>query len=202
MLHFFHLIDTETKNTTSNIDITLPLNSSSIFNAQELLRDGLQQFLGFDEMDLGIYLKHLIFKRTEPFVDEYGQVIGAYHRVFRFIWEQYNDTLDKNYEALQFDKMRLDMCSVARFLSHQSAVKNRETIMKRMGDSLGYRCHPCTPYKRKEYGPTIVPNTDNISPDGVSMEESLILCQEKKGSNSTVIKSSLAESTGNLRIIK
>jgi len=140
----------------------------------------LQQFLGFDDMDLDFYLNHLIFKRTEPFVDEYGQVITAYHKVFRFIWEQYNETLIQNYKALQFDKIKLDMCSVARFLSHQPGVKNRNTIMKRTGDFLGYRCHPCTPYKRKEYGQIIAPNTDDISPDGVTPEESLVFCKQQK----------------------
>jgi len=46
-----------------------------------------------------------------------------------------------------------------------------------MGDALGYRCHPCTPYKRREHGDTPVPNTENISPNGVSPEESLIVCR-------------------------
>ena len=35
-----------------------------------------------------------------------------------------------------------------------------------------------TPYKRKEYGENIAPNTDEISPDGVSPEEGLILCKD------------------------
>lgn len=49
--------------------------------------------------------------------------------------------------------------------------------MKRMGDALGYRCHPCTPYTPKQYGGTIVPSTDGIDPDGITPEESLILCK-------------------------
>ena len=52
--------------------------------------------------------------------------------------------------------------------------------MKRMGDALGYRCHPCTPYKRKQHGVTYVPSIDGIDPE-ISPEESLTLC------NSTIM---------------
>ena len=187
-MYFLIVLYTE-RTTETTIDNTLLINSSRNVSAFEILRNGLQQFLGYEDMDLSIYLNHLIFKRTEPFVDEYGHVIIAYHRVFRFIWEQYNETLIQNHEILQFDKYKLDMCSVARYLSHQPSVRNRNTIMKRMGDSLGYRCHPCTPYKRKEYGPTIVPNTENISPDGLSPEESLVLCNQLNSPGKNSIRS-------------
>jgi len=140
----------------------------------------LQQYLGFKDTDLGTYLSHLIYKHTEPFVEEYGQVIRVYKKVFRFIWEQYNETLVQNYAVKRFNKDKLDLCSVARYLSHQPAVVQRATIMKRMGDTLGYRCHPCTPYTPKEFGETIVPSTDDINPEGVSPEESLILCKESQ----------------------
>ena len=104
--------------------------SSYIVEANEVLRKGLKQFLGFKDSDLGTYLSYLIFKRTEPFVDEYGQVIRVYKKVFRFIWEQYNETLVQNYTSGRFNKNKLDVCSVARYLSHQRIVDNRETIMK------------------------------------------------------------------------
>ena len=137
----------------------------------------MQQFLAFKDNDLGTYLNYLIHKRTEPFVDEYGQVIRNYKKVFRFIWEQHNETLMQNYAIKQFNKDKLDLCSVARFLSHQSTVEHRKTIMKRMSDSLNYTCHPCTPYTPKQYNETIIPSTDNINSEGLSPEESLILCK-------------------------
>ena len=149
--------------------------SSYIVEANEVLRKGLKQFLGFKDSDLGTYLSYLIFKRTEPFVDEYGQVIRVYKKVFRFIWEQHNETLVQNYAIKQFDKDKLDLCSVARYLSHQPTVDNRETIMKRMSDALNYTCHPCTPYTPKQYDETIVPST--VYPEGISPEESLFLCK-------------------------
>lgn len=139
-----------------------------------MIRKGLQEFLDFKDADLGTYLNHLIIQRTEPFVDEYGQVIRLYKKVFRFIWEQHNETLAHNYAVGQFDKDKLYLCSVARFLSHQSTVEQRETIMKKMGDALKYRCHPCTPYTPKQYDETIIPST-HIN-QGISPEEALVLC--------------------------
>ena len=133
-------------------------------------------------------MSYLIFNRTEPFVDEYGEVIRVYKKVFHFIWEQYNETLAQNYAIKQFDKDKLVLCSVARYLSHQPTVQNRTTILKRVGDALRYRCHPCTPYTPKQYDETIVPSTDHINPEGVSPEESLILCNrtsDKTQLNST-----------------
>ncbi len=158
----------------------LRLQSSYIVDAHEVLREGLQQFLGFNYANLGTYLNDLIHKRTEPFVDEYGQVIRVYKKVLRFIWEQHNETLVQNYAVKRFNKDKLDLCSVARYLSHQPTVEHRATIMKRMGDALGYRCHPCTPYTPKEHGETFVPSTDDIDPEGISPEESLILCKENQ----------------------
>jgi len=146
--------------------------------AHKILRKGLQQFLAFVEEDLGFYLNHITTKKRPPFKDEYGQVIRSYNKVFKFVWVQYNETLCKNYAIEQFENDKLDLCSVARFLSHQPLVNDRVTLMKRIGDSLGYKCHPCTPYKRKEHGENIAPNTDDISPEGVSPKESLQLCKE------------------------
>jgi len=162
---------------TFPLQTDLRLKSFYIFNAHEVLRKALQQYLEFKELDLGSYLSHLIYKRTEPFKDEYGQDIRNYKKVFRFIWEQHNETLVQNYAIKQFDKDKLYLCSVARYLSHQPNVEQRGTIMKRMGDALEYRCHPCTPYTPKEHDKTAVPSTDGINPAGVSPEESFILCQ-------------------------
>jgi len=86
----------------------------------------------------------------------------------------------QNYAVKRFSKDKLDLCSVARYLSHQPTVVQRATIMKRMGDALEYRCHPCTPYTPKEFDETIVPSTDDINPEGVSPEDSLILCKESQ----------------------
>jgi len=152
------------------------LQTSYIIEAHDVLRKGLQGFLVLKDTDLGTFMSYLIFNRTEPFLDEYGENIRNYKKVFRFIWEQYNETLAQNYAIKQFNKDKLDLCSVARYLSHQPTVRHRETIMKRMGDALKYRCHPCTPYTPKQYDETIIPSTDGINPDGVSPEESLILC--------------------------
>jgi len=150
--------------------------SSLVVNADEVLRKGLQQYLQFKDADFGTYVNYLINKRKEPFMDEYGQIILNFQKVLRFIWEQYNETLVQNYAIDQFNKDKLNLCSVARFLSHQKTVDQRETIMKRMWEALGYRCHPCTPYTPKQWDKTIVPSTDGINPD-ISPEESLILCK-------------------------
>lgn len=155
--------------------------SVNIAKAHDILRKTLEEFLDFAEADLEIYLNQMI-ERAEPYVDEYEQEIPVYKKVFSFIMEQCREVKVQNYAVSHFDKDKLDMCSVARFFSHQSSVKERKTLMKRMGDALGYRCHPCTPYKRKQYGETKVPDTDNISPDGVSPEESLIMCNPLKPS--------------------
>ncbi len=118
-----------------------------------------------------------MINRTDPYVDEYGEEIRSYKKIFRFIWQQYNETLVHNYAISQFNKDKLDMCSVARFLPHKSVVKNRNTVMKRMSNALNYTCHPCTPYKRKEHSEIVVPTMEGISPEGLSPEESLTLCK-------------------------
>jgi len=110
-------------------------------------------------------------------VNEYGKTIRSYKKVLRFIWQQYNETSVQNYAIKQYDRDKLDLCSVARFLSHQPTGKNRATIMKRMGEALDYQCHPCTPYRRKEHNDTIIPSFDGISPEGISPDESRILCE-------------------------
>lgn len=164
-----------------------PKLSVNIAKADEIIRQGLQQYLEFAEEDLGTYLSYIVIQHLEPFVDEYGQVIRSYKKIFRFIWEQYNETLVQNYAVGQFDKDKLDLCSVARFLSHQEKVNNRRVIMKEMSDALNYTCHPCTPYKRKEHGETIVPSTGDINKKGITPEESLILCKEYQNQDQLII---------------
>jgi len=128
---------------------------------------------------LGTYLSYITNQRTEPFVDEYGKLITSYERVFRSIWEQYNETQVQNYAIMQFENDKLDVCSVARFLSHQPIVDNRVDLVKRVGDALGDRCHPCTPYKRKELGGTyVLISTENVTiPDFVTPDESFEICK-------------------------
>jgi len=40
-----------------------------------------------------------------------------------------------NYAIGQFDKDKLDLCSVARYLSHQTSVEDRGTILKRVSST-------------------------------------------------------------------
>ncbi len=174
----------------------LRLNSSYISNAHEIIRKGLQQFLQLKETDLETYLSHIIKSDTITFEDEYGVVIHSYYKVFQFIWVQYNETLCQNYATKQYDLDKLDMCSVARFLSHQAAVKDRSTLMKRMGDALEYKCHPCTPYKRKEYGRTDAPNAEDINLEALSPEDILNLCKTSTAPSATTTIRSTSTSAG------
>ena len=153
----------------------LPRKASQISKANEIVRKGLQQFLDLEDKNLGVYLSYILNK-DPPFLDEYGQEITFYSKILEAIWQQYNETLCNNYAINKYDQDKLDLCSVARFLSHQPAVEGRITIMKRMGDALEYRCHPCTPYKRNLYGETTPPSTEGISQD-ISPEEIVILCR-------------------------
>ena len=172
------------------------LKPSNIIKAHEILRNGLQQFLEFREEDLGFYLNHIVVVKKPVFKDEYGQDIRSYYKVFKFIWVQYNETLCQNYAIEQYDLDKLDLCSVARFLSHQTTVNDRGTIMKRMGDALQYKCHPCTPYKRKEYGGTVVPNTEDISSiEGLSLEQIHVLCKDYDHHGQQLMVSSTAPSS-------
>ena len=51
--------------------------------------------------------------------------------------------------------------------------------MKRMGDALEFRCHPCTPYRPKQFSETVIPDiSSGIDLDKVSPEEILALCKE------------------------
>jgi len=183
----------------------LRITTDRIKTAHEILRKSLQQYLQLKDTDLSIYLNR-IYEGNTTYVDEYGQEIYAYYKVFFFIWKQYNETLCENYAIGKFEKDRLNLCSVARFLSYQPSVENRQTLMKRMGDALGTICHPCTPYKPKQYGETIVPPFDGINPDKMTQEEIFELCKRYREEIPNVVIStsseppiaSLSESLGNI----
>jgi len=179
-IEMWHSINRDDESTKIPLVPDFRLKSDNIAKAHEVLRKELQLFLDFKDAPLILYLNQMIQHRSQPFNDEYGQEIRSYKKVFRFIWEQYNETVVNNYAVGQFDKDKLDLCSVARFLFHRVEVKNRQTIMKRMNDALGYKCHPCSPYKRREHDTTIVADYYSSSSDlkEVSPEESLILCNK------------------------
>ncbi len=124
-----------------------------------------------DDAELGIFLSHIVNQNNNKiYFDEYGEVISSYQELFSNIWEQYNETLCENYAVKQFEKDRLDLCSSAKFLSHQLGVKDTRKIMKRMGKALKYRCDPCMPYKRNDNftvvtSITTIINGINESPD-------------------------------------
>lgn len=64
-----------------------------------------------------------------------------------------------------------------------------------MGAAVGYKCHPCTPYKREESGGSVVPNAEDISPiDGLSQEQIFILCKDYDHYGQKFIGSSTATS--------
>ena len=160
--------------------------TEAIAKAHQILSQALKQFLNVREDTLAFYLNEMI-RRKEAFVDEYGNVIGSYRKVFRFILTQHNEVLRKNYAVGQFDKDKLDMCSVARYLSHKTTKgQDRNTLMKRMSDALDYRCHPCTPYKPRLHGPTQTFDSSGIPPEGLSIESSLRLCNRSDMVTTTV----------------
>jgi len=105
----------------------LPRKASQISKANEIVRKGLQQFLDLEDKNLGVYLNYILNK-DPPFLDEYGQEITFYSKILEAIWQQYNETLCNNYAVNQYDQDKLDLCSVARFLSHQPAVQDRISL--------------------------------------------------------------------------
>ena len=153
--------------TTFPLKEDLRLKTFNIVKAHEILRKGLQQFLEFKEKDLGTYLHRIseLNNNATTYFDEYGRKIPSYNEIFDSIWVQHKEILCENYAIQQFDKDSLDLCSLARFLSHQPSVEDRQTLMKRTGDALGHSCHPCTPYKPlKQDGvkPNVPTDTEKI----------------------------------------
>lgn len=138
------------------------LITSRVTKAHQVLHEGLEIYLGIAEKNLSYCLDRM-FKRRQEYKDEFNQTISSYKKVFSFILDQHQEILVHNYAVGQFNKDKLDLCSVARYLSHQPELdEHRRTIMKRMSDALGYKCHPCTPYKRRQSGESKVPQTADI----------------------------------------
>ena len=76
-----------------------------------------------DDTEFGVHLSRIVNESNNKiYFDEYGEVISSYKELFSNIWKQYNETLCENYAAKQFEKDRLDLCSSAKFLSHQLGV--------------------------------------------------------------------------------
>jgi len=135
----------------------LRIKSSFIYKAHEILRNGLEELLELNHMDLGFYLSIMTSNKT-TYYDEIENVISSYSDVWRSIWKQYNETLCENYATKQFVDDTLDLCSVARYLSHQLQLKYRQTyIFERMGVALKIKkCDTCLPYNRKDPGEIVV----------------------------------------------
>jgi len=83
--------------------------------------------LDVPESNLTVYL-NAMRSMNEPFRDEFGQIIPAYRKVFAFILEQVDEVAVENYAIDQFEKDRYDLCSVARYMSHQTRYSGRQTI--------------------------------------------------------------------------
>jgi len=128
----------------------LRIKSSFIHKAHEILRNGLEEFLEFKiHMDLGFFL-NIMTQDNKSYYDEYGKVINSYIDVWSSIWKQYNETLCENYATKQFQNDILDLCSVAKYLSHQLPA---DPILKRMGAALMIKkCDTCLPYNKKYPG--------------------------------------------------
>ena len=97
-------------------------------------------------------------QNNSTYYDENGKIISSYSDVWSSIWKQYNETLCENYATKQFENDKLDLCSVARYLSHQLQLKFRPTIiLETMGVVLKIkRCDLCLPYNRNQPGETII----------------------------------------------
>ncbi len=140
------------------LQVDLRIKSSFIYKAHEILRNGLVEFLrSKNHMDLGFYLR-IMTQNNATYFDEHENIISSYSDVWRSIWKQYNETLCENYATKQFENDKLDLCSVARYLSHQLQLKyHHTTILERMRVALKInKCDTCLPYNRNDPGETIV----------------------------------------------
>lgn len=93
---------------------------------------------------------------NETYYDEFGEEIISYKDVWGFIWKQYNETLCENYATKQFANDKLDLCSVARYLSldEMQDENSKTSIVERMEIALRSLCDSCLPYNRMEPGET------------------------------------------------
>ena len=85
-----------------------------ITDAHEVLRVALRDFLDWRDANLTLYINKMR-NQSEPFYDEFDQIIPHYKKVFRFISEQVDEVRLGNYAVKQFDKDRYHLCSVARY---------------------------------------------------------------------------------------
>lgn len=159
-----------------------------ITNAHEVLRVALRQFLNMRDMNLAEYLKEVRSQNESFFVDELGETIKSYKKVFSFVLDQVEEVELGNYAVKQFAKDRHDLCSIARYLSHQVLYADRKTIIKRMGDALGQACDPCTPYKRLQHANEVAINT---------IDEKRHKCRHKINNSKNIT----SDSTANLSIV-
>ncbi len=146
------------------------MKTNQIARAHEVLRVALKDYLGLVEANTTFYLDEMR-SQSEPFRDEYGQVIPFYKKVLTFITEQINEMVIGNYAVGQFAKDRHDLCSIARYLSHQTRYSERQTIIQRMGEALGSECDPCIPYRRKQYSKRDTALTNRLCPNVTSASE-------------------------------
>jgi len=121
-----------------------------VTDAHEVLRVALRDFLDWKDSNLTLYINKMR-NQSEPFYDEFDQIIPYYRKVFRFISEQVDEVRLGNYAVKQFYKDRYDLCSIARYLSNQKRYPNRQEIVGLMGKALRQDCDPCIPYRRKEH---------------------------------------------------
>jgi len=136
----------------------LRIKSSFIYKAHEIIWNGLEELLeSKNHADLGFYL-NIMTQNNSTYYDENGKIINSYNDVWSSIWKQYNETLCENYATKQFENDTLDLCSVARYLSHQLQLKyHHTTILERMGVALKIKkCATCLPYNRNELGGTMI----------------------------------------------
>jgi len=121
-----------------------------IIRAHDVLRTSLNSFYDWKDTNLTLCLDKLR-KRRDPYLDELSRVITGYKTIFELILKQVEEVSNNNYAVGQFDNDRHDLCSIARYLSHQESFSDRQNIISKMGDALGSECDPCIRYKRKNF---------------------------------------------------
>lgn len=170
-----------------------------IVRAHEVLRGALRDYLNWKNANITTYLQEMR-TQNESYYDEFGVVIKSYRKVFSFILDQVEEVELGNYAVKQFEKDRHDLCSVARYLSHQKRYAERETILHRMGEALGKPCDPCTAYKRQQHAENVVPSTDEHkclynNSDVSTSEASTISSSTENPTTSTIMPVTTPEKT-------
>jgi len=88
------------KKTEFPLQQDLRINSSFIYKAHEVLRNGLGELLEPKQIDLGFYF-NVMAQSNATYYDENGKIISSYIDVWSSIWKQYNETLCENYASQQ-----------------------------------------------------------------------------------------------------